>query len=97
MTENTQKAQRITRLVSRTRTYTVKKPVKHENGDLVVQRIAQVGETTFRVDFLPTMTKIGDIEVERQINRFTVVFNPESINMEEMEMPKVVSPQGVVS
>lgn len=89
--------QRITRLETRKLTYAVGEPAPRK-GAPVVRKIGQINEGSFRIDLDSFHTTIGDSDIERVIRRFIVVFNADSIDIEEMDGPKIITrPEGIVT
>lgn len=89
------RAQRIVRIDARGGlVYELGKAAPRKGGPGIV-RMGQVAEGVFRVDLEPVKVELGQIKVEREIQRFIAVFNPVSADFEETDAPKI-QPLGVV-
>jgi len=81
--------QRITRLETRKLTYELNKPAPRQ-GAPIVRKIGQISEGSFRVDLDPYQTTVGDLDIERVVQRFIVIFNADSIDIEQTDAPKII-------
>jgi len=97
MDEN-QVAQRIVKLVTPNQVFELGKQAAKREGHPKVTGIHQLSESGgFRIDLETKKIIRTELEIEAEIKRFIVVFEVESIDVEEMEPPKIVmaGPQAV--